>query len=149
MAPYDALQFAIGQYVTVFANLETVIATHVSYLLELDHKLVFFMLKDILVSQKIKLVRRAAVQKFGEDKCSRYRAVLNKIDKATEFRNTLVHGAFTNDDERGYLLGKLGHSLTDMDKGLEPIGYARVQEEARTVDALAAELIAALRNLQT
>jgi hypothetical protein len=107
-------------------------------------RLVFFILKDILVSQKIKILRRAALEKMGEERSNQYRTVLNKIDKLTEFRNTLVHGAFIEDHEKGDLHGKLGRSLTEFDKGFEVIDYVRVQKEGETVDALAGELIAAL-----
>jgi hypothetical protein len=145
MTPDEALNYAIGLHVRTFANMETIVATHLAYILKLDQKLAFFILKDMMVSQKIKLVMRAADQKFGEAIAAPYRAVLNKIIKRPlEFRNTLVHGAFISTWAEKSLQGKLGRSLTDLTDGMEPMDYATVQRESRLLDDLAAELIAAL-----
>ena|SRR6266550_2229129 len=145
MHPRDALEFAIGRYVRQFANLETIVGTHVSYVLELDHNLVFFILKEMFFDQKVKLLRRSAVQKFGENKSAEYISVLNKISKAGEFRNALLHGAFSQEGENHetQLRGKLGQSLTNFDEGFEETGYSEVEGQTQSVDALAAALIAA------
>jgi hypothetical protein len=140
----EALSYAIGQYIRAFANVETIVGTHIAYILKLDHNLIFFILKDIFVAQKIKLLRRAVEQKVGSAATETYRSVLNKIDGTLSFRNTLVHGAFIATwAAEGLLQGKLGQSLTELAAGMEPITYDSVQEQTQLLDALADDLIAA------
>lgn len=150
MTSEDALSFAMGQYIRAFANMETIIGTHIGYILNLEHKLVFFILKDILISQKIKLLKRSADQQFGTVIAAPYRAVLNKVENTLTFRNSLVHGAFVATwAAQGLVQGKLGQSLTDLTAGMEPIGHDSLQQEIQTVDSLASELISAFRDLDS
>jgi hypothetical protein len=103
-----------------------------------------------MVSQKIKLLKRAADQKFGEAAAD-YRAVLNRIENNTlSYRNSLIHGAFiaTWAEER-LIQGKLGQSLTDFTAGMKPTDYAALQQEIQVVDSLAGELISTLPDLDS
>jgi hypothetical protein len=146
MAPREALELAIGHYVTRFANLDTVVSTHIGYILGLDHKLVFFILKDVFFDTKVKLLRRSVAQKFGLQNSAEYIAVLNKIKTAGEFRNSLLHGVFAQEGENAetQLRGRLGESLTKFDEGLKETDSAALDHAARMVDDLAAALIAEL-----
>ncbi len=141
-SPRDALERAIGHYVTTFANLETIVATHIGYVLELPHTIVFFIVKDMFFDHKVKLLSRAVEQKFGMEKTMPYRAALNRARDAGETRNALLHGAFAQEGET-QLRGRLGESLTKFDEGLKRTGYAEIEEATRLVDEASAALIAA------
>ncbi len=143
MAPRDALEFAIGRYVTRFANLETILGTHAGYLLGIEQKLMFFILKDMFFDHKVKLLRRTVEQKFGIEKSAAYRAALNRATKAGEARNDLLHGAFAQDGDI-QLRGRIGQSLKKLDEGFKETGYADLESEGLVLDKIATDLIAAL-----
>jgi hypothetical protein len=147
----EKLQAAIGLYITQFANLETIVASHVGYVLDIEPALAFFILKELGFDQKIKLLRRGVTQKFGEDKSATYRPILNKITKAAEFRNTLVHGAFVADSEYGstFLHGRLGDRPNAVVDGLTEISPDTIRQQAQSLDGLSEELIKRLPELST
>lgn len=144
--PREALELAIGRYVMHFANLETIVATHIGYLLELDYKLVFFILKDAGFDQKVKLLRRTAQQKFPK-KSEAYCALLNRADKINRARNNLLHGSFASDGKSSELRGRLGETLTNFDAGLQETGFADLQEASLAIDEVSAALISSLPEL--
>jgi hypothetical protein len=137
------LQLAIGIYITQFAALESIVTATVARILNIEPAIAFFMLKEIPIDPKIKLLRRAASEKCGEDESAAYRTVLNRVAKAAEFRNTLVHGAFVAEGEYGatFLQGRLGSKLTTPVAGLDVLGPDTIRREAQSLDSMSDELI--------
>jgi hypothetical protein len=141
MPVQDALHLAIGQYVTNFSTIETAIAAFTASVLKIDIEVILFLFKDMPISQKIKILRRAVIQAYGEEKSAAIRSILNAIVTASEFRNDLLHGTFLIEaGGASTLQGKLGQSLTDPLHGLESINYSQVQKATDDIAQAAGSL---------
>jgi hypothetical protein len=149
--PTQALQCAVGEYLIQFAMLETTVTIQISVLLSQETTKTLFMMREVFVAVKVKLLRRAAVSKYGEDATAKLRGILNRIVKASEFRNDLVHGAYISVGGGGDAItahGKLGKSPTILMDGMDPIDHKKIQSETQLVTELAVELFAAVAELK-
>lgn len=129
----QAVLYRIGEYIEMFNRMEWTLTLLMSELLGVETKIIQFVWKDTFTDQKIKTVRRAAIEKFKREDFRRDELVslLNNLRSSIEFRNNLIHGYFQR-VEAGMLHGKLGQSLkypSHEFHGLEELTPERVYDE--------------------
>jgi hypothetical protein len=143
ISPEDALRYQVGVYFETFSNLEQLLAMALSNILRIENALVHFMWKDAFTDQKIKTVRRAAIQRLGPEnpRWLALKPTLNEIaTHAVEFRNQLAHGLIIR-EAGGTKLGKPGQNPDLLYQGFEKITQEMVHEETRKLQTLALKLV--------
>jgi len=134
----------MGEYFEAFGNLEMMLSVAFAKIVNQPVNFIQFMWKDVFISQKIKTVRRAARETFGDEgaRWLALRPVLKDMDTALEFRNDLAHGAFLREGGgAGMKFGKPGQSMKELFKGFEGIDYEKIQSETSTISSINRRLV--------
>lgn len=120
---WQQVHLALGEYLVAFSHLEGSITLYTSITLELPYATVAFMTRDMPFSMKSKLFRRAGAERLTKASAEKLNEAINKADAAVQFRNTLAHGSFIHDGEKGITVVRDGNSSAEIWEGREAINY--------------------------
>jgi len=142
LQPHEVLRYAVGEYIEVFGLTEYALSLAMCHVTGAPLVQIQFFWKDVFISQKIKAVRRAAKEKFGDDGSQwlALKPILNGLDSVLEFRNDIAHGVFISTDQR-IELGKPGQSWSKPLEGFGKIDCGKVQSETAQLMAILRQLV--------
>src|SRR5947207_2122916 len=128
LADHDALMLAIGDYVLAFAGAERILAQLVSEIIEIGGPHIQFLWRDVGFRMKTRAVRRTARERFGGKGTPKYDAlssILSRMEKQSNYRNDLLHGAFGADAANIYH-GRDGNAFSEFEAGFAKISFSSV-----------------------